>query len=39
MKTERKPEIKYSNCYETLYITVSEEESISSNDESTSPNY
>ena len=39
MKNERKPEIKYSNCYETLYITDSDEESISSNDESTMPEY
>ena len=39
MKNERKPEIKYSNCYETLYIIDSEEESNSSNDESTTPEY
>ena len=39
MKNERKPEIKYSNRYETLYITDSEEESNSFNDESTTPEY
>ena len=39
VKNERKPEIKYSNCYETLYTTDSEEESDSSNDESTTPEY
>ena len=39
LKNERKPEIKYSNRYETLYITDSEEESNSSNDESTTPEY
>ena len=39
MKNERKPEKKYSNRYETLYITDSEEESNSSNDESTMPEY
>ena len=39
LKNERKPEIKYSNCYETLYITDSDEESNSSNDESTMPEY
>ena len=38
-KNERKPEIKYSNRYETLYITDSEEESNGSNDESTMPEY
>ena len=37
MKNEGKPEIKYSNRYETLYITDSEEESNSSNNESTKP--
>ena len=35
LKKERKPETKYSNRYETLYITGSEEES--SNNESTTP--
>ena len=39
MKNERKPEIKYSNCYETLYISDSEEVNHSSNDESTVPEY
>ena len=39
LKNERKPEIKYSNCYETLYITDSEVESNSSNDKSTTPEY
>ena len=39
VKNERKPEIKYSNRYETLYITDSEEENESSNDESTTPEY
>ena len=39
MKNERKPEIKYSNRYETLCITDSEEESNSSNDELTTPEY
>ena len=39
LKNERKPEIKYSNRYETLYITESEEESNSFNDESTTPEY
>ena len=39
MKNEKKPEIKYSNRYEALYIADSEEESISSNDESTTPEY
>ena len=39
LKNERKPEKKYSNRYETLYITDSEEESNSSNDESTMPEY
>ena len=33
LKNERKFEIKYLNYYETLYITDSEEESDSSNDE------
>ena len=37
LENERKPEIKYSNRYETLYITNSEEKSNSSNDESTMP--
>ena len=39
VKNEKKPEIKYSNRYETLYITDSEEENDSSNDESTMPEY
>ena len=39
LKNERKFEIKYSNRYETLYITDSEEESDSPNDESTKPEY
>ena len=39
MKNEKKPEIKYSNRYEALYIADSEEESISSNDQSTTPEY
>ena len=39
VKIERKPEIKYSNRYKTLYITDSEEENESSNDESTTPEY
>ena len=39
MKSERRPEIKYSNRYETLYITDSEEENDSSNDESTKPEH
>ena len=39
LKSERKPEIKYENHYETLYITDSEEESNSSNDESATPEY
>ena len=39
LKNERKPKIKYSNHYETLYITDTEEESDSSNDESTKPEY
>ena len=38
LKNERKPEIKYSNRYETLYITDSEEESNSSNGESATLN-
>ena len=39
MKNERTPEVIYSNRYETLYKTDSEEESNSSNDESTTPEY
>ena len=39
LKNERKFEIKYLNRYETLYITDSEEESDSSNDEQTKPEY
>ena len=47
LKNERKPEIKYSNGYETLYITDSEKESNMNdewwidnpNDESTTPEY
>ena len=39
LKNKIKPEIKYSNHYETLYITDSEEESNSSNDESTTYEY
>ena len=39
LKNERKPEIKYSNRYETLYITGSEDETDSSNDESTKAEY
>ena len=38
LKKERKPETKYSNRYETLYITDSEEESNSSNGESATLN-
>ena len=39
MKNERKPRIKYSNLYETLYITDSEEESYSSDDELRMPEH
>ena len=39
VKNERKPEIKYSNRYETLYITDREEENDSSNDELAKPEY
>ena len=39
VKNERKPEIKYSNRYKTLYITDNEEENYSFNDESASPEY
>lgn len=39
MKNERKPDIKYANCYETIQITYSEEEHDSSNDRSTTPKY
>ena len=39
LKNERKPEIKYSNCYETLHIKDSEEGSNSPIDESTTPEY
>ena len=39
MKNERTPEVIYSNRYETLYKTDSEEESNSSYDESTTPEY
>ena len=39
LKNEKKPEIKYLNCYETLHTTDSEEESNSSNDELKTPEY
>ena len=39
MKYERKPEIKYSDCYKALYITDSAEENDSSSDELTTPEY
>ena len=39
VKNERKPEIKYLNCYETLYITDGEEENDSPNYETTSPEH
>ena len=39
MKNERKPEIKYWNRYETLYIADCEEETDGCNDESTTSEY